>query len=519
MTRWSVFVWLVLMWSGAVSAQSSSVREGATVPPLGRLDLSTSISLRVGALAAPTLGARYVGTAPGYVRLAGALFSSTSRYGVFGELGYDWFTLSGTDLVGNPARLAQRGFRSSLGAAARFRPASILTLEAQVGYGFNRMPAADSGGPAGALRDVSITYHGLLLGGVAELSPAGPVQFGFRTSLLPLTLKSSSPLGLGRALSFTLGAFVATKPWRFTNWALQGMAEYELFVAGARTPSSTAGQAAHRLGLGLRFTLPDKVAQGAPPPAPPRVSGNVVFDDSGAPVPEARVLLSSGESQQTGPSGSFIFEEVPEDTPLTVRVSIEGFAPVEKNVSSVDLGEVKQLEFRMKRLTGPGTIRGTVNADQGGKKVPLSDAAILAPNGEAVRSAADGTFSLPSQGPGPVPIRIQMDGYQTAEEVVVVPAGGESALDVVLRKKGSKTLATVRGRVRTITGKAVPATMTIPELKINTRTDKGGNFLVRLPGGRYTVQFEAKGYYKQSKVVEVADGDQALFYIDLTPQE
>ena len=36
---------------------------------------------------------------------------------------------------------------------------------------------------------------------------------------------------------------------------------------------------------------------------------------------------------------------------------------------------------------------------------------------------------------------------------------------------------------------------------------------------KYTVVFEAPGFIKQTKTVEVADGDQALFYVDLSREE
>jgi hypothetical protein len=40
-----------------------------------------------------------------------------------------------------------------------------------------------------------------------------------------------------------------------------------------------------------------------------------------------------------------------------------------------------------------------------------------------------------------------------------------------------------------------------------------------VPGGRYTIVFSSRGYVPQTKVVDLADGDQALFYIDLSAGE
>jgi hypothetical protein len=77
----------------------------------------------------------------------------------------------------------------------------------------------------------------------------------------------------------------------------------------------------------------------------------------------------------------------------------------------------------------------------------------------------------------------------------------------------------MRGQVRTVRGKPVAALLKIPEAQINTRTASDGRFHVRVPGGRYTVVFEAPGFVRQSKTVEVADGDQAIFYVDLSKED
>ncbi len=40
---------------------------------------------------------------------------------------------------------------------------------------------------------------------------------------------------------------------------------------------------------------------------------------------------------------------------------------------------------------------------------------------------------------------------------------------------------------------------------------------MKVPGGKYQVRIEARGYVPQTKTVEVADGDQAIFNIDMHP--
>src|SRR6185369_5423916 len=126
-----------------------------------------------------------------------------------------------------------------------------------------------------------------------------------------------------------------------------------------------------------------------------------------------------------------------------------------------------------------------------------------------VHAGADGSFTLDEVGPGPVQVKATLKGYKPAEEVVSVPPEGEAAL----------VLASMRGQVRTLRGKPVSAVLRIPEAQISTRTGSDGRFTVRLPGGKYTVVFEAPGYVRQTKTVEVADGDQAIFYVDLSRED
>ena len=60
--------------------------------------------------------------------------------------------------------------------------------------------------------------------------------------------------------------------------------------------------------------------------------------------------------------------------------------------------------------------------------------------------------------------------------------------------------------------------MKIAEASISVKAGDDGRFLISLPGGKYTMTIEAPGYESQSRVVEVADGDQAIFHCDLQPR-
>jgi hypothetical protein len=171
----------------------------------------------------------------------------------------------------------------------------------------------------------------------------------------------------------------------------------------------------------------------------------------------------------------------------------------------------------LERVSGPGTVRGLVHLQQEGReKTPLAGVEVGLAGRVVARSDADGRFELPGVGPGPVSLRFSGAGVRAQEEVVMVPPGAETSVEVMLRKAAAAH-AWMRGQVRSTLGRPLRATLKIRELGREARTRAGGDFEFRLPPGRYQVMFEARGHVPQTKVVDVAAGDQALFYVDLSP--
>jgi hypothetical protein len=294
-------------------------------------------------------------------------------------------------------------------------------------------------------------------------------------------------------------------------------------ISGGSATSYTLQQSSYRFGLSIRGWLPpagaDLKGLDRPlPSGPGRIHGLVVRDGK-APVPGARVEVPGQDPVVTRADGSFSVEKVPPG-PVAMTVTAAGFKSRAESVT-VSPGAELQLTVTLEAPTGPGKIRGTAFAappQQGGARTPLADVTIQGPRG-AVRAAADGTFTLDEVGPGPVQLKATLKGFKPAEEVVSVPPEGEAAVELTLVRETAKVLASMRGQVRNLKGKPVAAVLKVPEAQISTRTGSDGRFNVRVPGGKYTVVFEAPGYVRQTKTVEVADGDQAIFYVDLSRED
>ncbi|WP_224360740.1 carboxypeptidase regulatory-like domain-containing protein [Hyalangium versicolor] len=254
-------------------------------------------------------------------------------------------------------------------------------------------------------------------------------------------------------------------------------------------------------------------------PAAPTPSGTVwitLRPQASLPLKSPRVQAGGKDAVATG--GAFRVDGLGSG-PVIITASAEGYQAVEKKVL-LPAGGQASVFLPLERIPGPGTVKGRVLREEGreGKKVPLADIEVQLGGKVVARSDAEGLFVVPEAGPGPVTLKLAGSGVRPQEEVVVVPPHGEASVEVVLQK-GEEIRAWMRGRVRSTQGRPVVATLKIEEARIKARTRAAGDFEFRLPAGRYHVTFEARGFVSQTKVVDVAAGDQALFYVDLSPLE
>lgn len=204
---------------------------------------------------------------------------------------------------------------------------------------------------------------------------------------------------------------------------------------------------------------------------------------------------------------------------VPIQASAEGYQAVERKVL-LPAGGQASVFLPLERIPGPGIVKGRVLREEGrdGTKVPVANVEVRIGDQVAARSDAEGLFVVPEAGPGPVSLKLSGSGVRPQEEVVVVPSHGEASVEVLMQK-GEEIRAWMRGRVRSTQGRPVVATVKIAGTKLKARTRSTGDFELRLPAGRYRVSFEARGYVSQTKTVDVGAGDQALFYVDLSPQE
>jgi hypothetical protein len=229
-------------------------------------------------------------------------------------------------------------------------------------------------------------------------------------------------------------------------------------------------------------------------------------------------VQAAGKDAQASSNGAFRVDGIAAGW-VAIQVSAEGYQAVERKVL-LPVGGQASVFLPLERIPGPGTVKGRVLRLEGrdGTKVPVANVEVRVGDQVAARSDAEGLFVVPEAGPGPVSLKLTGSGVRRQEEMVVVPSHGEASVEVLMQK-GEEIRAWMRGRVRSTQGRPIVATVKIADTRLKTRTRPTGDFELRLPAGRYRVTFEARGYVPQTKTVDVGAGDQALFYVDLSPQE
>jgi len=487
--------------------------ESHRLAPRGRFELGYGVSQRDDSQTVDPIGMSAQGLSPLHLR-GGAAFFFGDVFGLWADGAAEPLTLSGSDLGGSPVELGVTGMRFSGGLALRMPVGDSFALEADLGYGYGHIPARELSGVTPGV--FPVRHHG----------PAAALRVGWeRGTLAPRLRVRAFPVAFGEAATGEVKAWQvgAGAELGIGNMALAGLEwslllSYEFGLTRAEGSGLALSQTAHQGALGLRAALPGALVTVGPPPPPPPptgpgwIRGKLLLDDTPGP---GQVEIVGAGTVQADSLGLFRVERMGPGL-VKLRARAAGFKPGEAEVEVPPEAEA-YVEVKVLRPTGPGRIVGTVSSKPAeGEKTPLAGAKIQA--GElVVETDASGSFVIAAAGPGPVPLVITAKGHQPGEEVVSVPPEAEARAELVLLPEKVKQKATLRGLVRNVGGKPVRARLKVIEAKARLTTNAQGEFELAVPGGRYRVVITASGYRQQTKVVEVADGDQAIFNIDLEP--
>ncbi len=401
--------------------------------------------------------------------------------------------------VGETKKVEQIGLKASAVATFRWQPSLLFAVEGQVGFAGGRVarldPVAQSSIPRG--------LFGPVLGANVVLEPLAQLSLlvggRFDYSLITQTTIGLTFTGQVRYGFVDLGPF---------NLGLGAAAEWSRiqFVTGSQVDTT---ETVTRLTFG-----PSLVGRREAPPGEkksvgeaPSVVGKVTRTEGGA-ITGAKVSVGS-LTVSSDDSGAFELSGLPSG-PATVKATANGFKPATRDII-VTPGTPVVVTLELQTPTGPGRITGVVKskADK-----PLAGAKVVM-GSVTVMTSASGSYTLEPAGPGPVKVVVSLDGYAAADESVQVIPESTATLDVTLEPLAQRTKAKIRGVISSAAGPVAKATVRIVELKLKQAVKADGRFEADVAGGKYTLVIEAPKHVTQTRIVEVADGDQAIFQIEL----
>lgn len=513
----SAFLAVALLSQVGAGGPDVAVSEGHLPQARARVSLTYGVSLRSSSQeAASAPGVAIAGFSPSALRLEGEYLFGQSPFGIAVDVAGDWFVARQTACGATCVSLPLAGIRTWAGAVGRWSPFEHLAGELTLGYGYGAVPTITSG--ALAPEAVAVNHHGP----VAALAAAyaGDV-FEARATVRVMPRALGASVGSAGSVGWTqwgVGLQLGVGGWQLlaTRWA--AIAAYD-FEAGTASGAITSSHQAHRFGLGLRMALQEPAAPVEPEPQPAVVHGHLVLVDARGRRPAVGATVRVGTDELvTDETGGFR-AEVRRFGPLEISAPAKDGFPAASRSLLVGPGEDHPVELEAVRPSGPGSIRGRVVTVVKGTRAPVKGARAQLAGGAAVSASDDGVFTIAPAGPGPVSLSLSAPGYQSRDEVVSVAPELEVALELELVPEKTRVPAVIRGFVRTSTGKPALAWVEVVEAKLRQRVGANGAFSLLVPGGRYTVRFEAEGYVAQTHPVQVADGDQSIFHIDLKPQQ
>lgn len=397
-------------------------------------------------------------------------------------------------------KIEQIGLKTYLTAAFRWQPSLLFAAEGHVGFVAGRVavlsntaPTTDPSGLFGVAGGLNLVLEPL-----AQLS----IMAGVRGDL---TFVSKRSIGVTLTGQVRYG-FVDLGPF---NLGIGLAADFSSVGLPETEARQTTTESVIRIGIGP--SLVGRREAPAPEKKPisqvPSVVGKVTRANgaglTGAKVSVGAIMVASDDS------GAFELTGLPSG-PATVKATANGFKPASTDII-VTPGTPVVVTLELQLPTGPGRVTGVVKskADK-----PLAGAKVVM-GAVSVVTSASGSYTLEPAGPGPVKVVVSLDGYAAADESVQVVPESTATLDVTLEPLAQRTKAKIRGVISSAAGPVAKATVRIVELKLKLAVKADGRFEADVAGGKYTLVIEAPKHVTQTRIVEVADGDQAIFQIEL----
>jgi outer membrane protein OmpA-like peptidoglycan-associated protein len=215
-----------------------------------------------------------------------------------------------------------------------------------------------------------------------------------------------------------------------------------------------------------------------------------------------------------GHLGLSSFDREKADPYETGSLPVPGGLPGEMGIT-VALG----YDLAMLERAGPdsvGTLSGTVTDTGTGEPIKATVSFPGSRVSPTVSDSVTGFYTAPVTS-GTLVARAEAAGYSPLSQTVVVPPGGEAALDFRLSVEGPGS-GSVAGTVTDYeTGQAVSATVTVPGQDASAAADGSGAFSIDLPAGTHTLKASANGYLDATQVVSVPAGGTATAELRLRP--
>jgi hypothetical protein len=160
-------------------------------------------------------------------------------------------------------------------------------------------------------------------------------------------------------------------------------------------------------------------------------------------------------------------------------------------------------------------IRGRVTTPTA---VGLAAARVTIQSGDQLLSTecdADGVFTFADLPPGTYRMRVTAKGWTIPERDVQLGPGLNPPIELTLKRELPK--GQIRGTVRSFDGTPLSASIAIPTLKIEQKTDAEGAFEIDVPPGEYDVLAKVPGFTTQKRRARVELHSVAILIMELQP--